>query len=80
MRRVLGPILLTVGLSVFALAYGYSTSCNSAQDRCVVTCDNGERAGVMYWNGTQWSDGVRSSTDKDDLAKKIVGAQGSACR
>lgn len=68
------------GLLFLTAAYAYSISCNSSGDSCTVTCDNGQRAGVMYWNGSQWSDGIRSSRDKDDLARKIVAAQGTACR
>lgn len=62
------------------LAYAYSITCNSSGDSCVVTCDNGQLAGVIYWNGSRWSDGIRSSTDEDHLAKQIVAAQGTACR
>lgn len=68
------------GLLVFTTAYAYVVSCNSSNDRCTVTCDNGEAAGTMYWNGTQWSDGIRWSKDRDELAGKMVAAQGSACR
>lgn len=77
-------LLLTAGTIVAAgltgLAYAYTLSCNSAGDSCVVTCANGQRAGVMYWNGSQWSDGVRWNKDKDVLAKQIVAAQGTACQ
>jgi len=76
--------MLTTGLITAAgfsgIAYGYSVSCNSAGDTCVVTCNNGQRAGVMYWNGSQWSDGVRFNKDRDVLAKQIVAAQGTACQ
>lgn len=71
---------LVGGMLFFTVAYAYSLSCNSSGDSCTVTCDNGQRAGVMYWNGSRWSDGLRSHSDKDELAKQIVKAQGTACR
>ena len=77
-------LILTIGL-VMAIGFSdstfaYSVGCNSAGDTCVVTCNNGQRAGVMYWNGSQWSDGVRFNKDKDALAKQMVAAQGTACQ
>lgn len=59
-------------------AYAYSLSCDATS--CAVSCDNGQYVGTMYWNGTRWSDGVRSSTDKDQLARQMVAAQGTACQ
>ena len=63
---------------VVSAVYAYSLSCDATS--CTVTCDNGQYVGTMYWNGTKWSDGVRSSTDKDQLARQIVAAQGTACQ
>jgi hypothetical protein len=76
--KLRGPFLL-LALATTEVAYAYSISCRSA-DACVVTCDNGQQAGTMYWNGSQWSDGVRWHKDRDVLAKQIVAAQGTACR
>lgn len=78
-KRLLWVLALAGSLGAGA-AHAYSISCNSAGDSCTVTCNNGQRAGVMYWNGSRWSDGVRSSTDKDALARQIVAAQGTACQ
>jgi len=80
MKTTLRYAVSLTGLAVLHAAYAYSINCNSSGDSCTVTCDNGQRAGVMYWNGSRWSDGIRSSTDKDELAKQIVAAQGTACR
>jgi hypothetical protein len=71
-------VLLLAGLLAFGFAYAYRMDCKG--DACAVTCDNGQAVGTMYWNGTRWSDGLRSSTDRDELAKMMVRAQGSACR
>lgn len=46
---------------------------------CSVICDNGQLAGTMYWNGSVWSDGVRSDPDAYVVASAIVAAQGTAC-
>jgi hypothetical protein len=73
-------VALLSGLFVAGTAWAYSISCNSAGDACTVKCDNGQNAGTMYWNGSRWSDGLRSHTDKDTLAKQMVAAQGTACR
>lgn len=80
MKILAQSIALLAAILLVKLAYAYAISCNSSGDSCVVTCDNGQRAGVMYWNGSRWSDGIRSSTDKDHLARQIVAAQGTACR
>lgn len=61
------------------LAQAYTVSCISSGDACDVTCDNGQPAGTMYWNGSRWSGGLRWSTHKDTLAQEIVAAQGTAC-
>ena len=80
MKALLRPAALIGGWMVLTAAYAYSISCNSSKDACTVRCDNGQVAGTMYWNGSRWSDGIRSSTDRDELARQIVRAQGTACR
>lgn len=80
MRGSILTIGLVIAIGFSDIAFAYSVSCNSAGDTCVVTCANGQRAGVMYWNGSQWSDGVRFNKDKNVLAKQIVAAQGTACQ
>lgn len=79
MKVLLTSILFLTGAIFLSVAEAYNLSCGSS-DSCKVTCDNGQHVGTMYWNGTRWSDGLRSSADKDQLARQMVAAQGSACR
>ena len=79
MKTLMTGMLFIAGAMLFSTAEAYSLDCGQS-DKCTVTCDNGQLAGTMYWNGSQWSDGIRSSTDKNKLAEQIVAAQGSACR
>lgn len=58
----------------------YGLDCDSSGISCKVFCSNGEYAGTMYWNGSKWSDGIRSDTDKFKLARQIVKAQGTLCQ
>lgn len=51
---------------------------------CNVFCQNpdntrGPLAGTMYWNGSAWSDGVRSDPNGYVVASAIVRAQGTYC-
>ena len=78
MKALLHSLALCGSLLAATAAYAYSLTCKG--DACTVTCDNGQPAGTMYWNGSVWSDGIRSNKDKDELAKQIVRAQGTACR
>ena len=80
MKRLSMGIVLFVCALYLNTADAYRLGCNPAGTACVVTCGNGQRAGIMYWNGSQWSDGIRSSPDKNVLARQIVAAQGSACQ
>jgi hypothetical protein len=73
-------LAMICGLVFTSLAYAYSIRCNSSGDACTVYCDNGQTVGTMYWNGSRWSDGLRSSTDRDNVARQMVKAQGTACR
>lgn len=58
--------------------YAYKLECSG--DKCDVKCDSGTFVGTMYWNGSKWSDGVRSDKDKDEVAKQMVKAQGASCQ
>lgn len=78
-KHLLAAAFVAAG-SLAGAAWAYSMSCNSSGDACTVTCDNGQPAGTMYWNGSQWSDGLRWSKDKNELARRMVAAQGTACR
>lgn len=53
--------------------------CDPDGSECIVFCDNGERAGSMYWNGSVWTDGVKWDEDQDEEARKICEANGSEC-
>jgi hypothetical protein len=53
--------------------------CGGNGEECKVYCDTGDLAGSMYWNGSVWTDGVKSDPDKDEEAKKICAANGTAC-
>jgi hypothetical protein len=77
---ITSAVLIIAGCGIAGVAWAYTLSCNSSNDACLVKCDNGQSAGTMYWNGSQWSDGVRWGKDKNEVAKKMVAAQGSACR
>ena len=72
-------IVLSAGILVTDAAFAYSLKCASDGQSCDVYCSSGKFVGTMYWNGTNWSDGLRSDSDKDALAKMMVAAQGSAC-
>ena len=71
-------VLLCLFLQVEAFAY--TLTCNEANTSCKVYCENKSFVGDMFWNGSRWSDGIRSNVNKDVLAKEIVKAQGTACR
>lgn len=79
MRTTLKLLLVLSGATIAGAAYAYKIDCKNS-DSCDVFCDGGAFVGTMYWNGTQWSDGLRWSKDKDELAKLMVAAQGGACR
>jgi hypothetical protein len=54
-------------------------SCSKDGGTCNVYCDNGQLAGTMNWNGSVWTDGVKSDPDMNAEARKICAANGSAC-
>jgi hypothetical protein len=66
-----------------ALAYQLRTSnggsCSKDGGTCNVYCENGQLAGSMNWNGSVWTDGVKSDPDMNAEARKICAANGSAC-
>jgi hypothetical protein len=67
-------------------AYGYSLkkpngdACKKDGSDCDVYCDSGLKAGTMNWNGSVWTDGVKSDPDMNAMARKIVAANGTACQ
>ena len=60
------------------IAHAYTTKCSGTS--CDVKCKDGTFVGTMYWNGSQWSDGVRADKDKNKVAKAMVAAQGTSCQ
>jgi hypothetical protein len=82
MKRIV-QIVLVFGLAAIpATSFAYSLSgdgCNGNGNECKVYCDNGALAGSMYWNGSVWTDGVKSSSSKDEEARAICRANGSSC-
>ncbi len=55
-------------LVVAGAAYAYTLECSG--DACKVYCDNKQYVGTMYWNGTNWSDGLRSDPSKEEVASE----------
>ena len=90
MRSVLTAAVVATSFAIPSPASAYYLRNNNggacAQDgsACNVFCQNpddswGPRAGTMYWNGSVWSDGVRSDADPYKVASAIVAAQGTDC-
>jgi hypothetical protein len=81
--RIAAAIVLTLATASAAFAYTATkadgSGCTTDGSACLVRCTSGVLAGTMYWNGTRWSDGVRSDPDMDVVARQIVAAQGTAC-
>jgi hypothetical protein len=78
--------IATVSLVATSAASAYqvrsttnSDSCAKDGNTCNVYCDNGQLAGSMNWNGTVWTDGVKSDPDMNAEARKICAANGSSC-
>lgn len=67
-----------LGIAVASAAHAYSLQCEG--DACKVYCDNKEYIGTMYWNGSNWSDGVRWDPKKEVVAELMVKAFGASCR
>ena len=79
MKVLMTSMLLFTGALFLTAANAYDIKgCSS--DSCKVYCDNGQYVGTMYWNGTRWSDGLRSDKNKNVVASQMVAAQGSSCR
>lgn len=77
--KILWKNIVFVGvLFVASAANAYTTDCSG--DSCKVYCADGSYVGTMYWNGTRWSDGLRSDPNKDVVASQMVAAQGSSCK
>jgi hypothetical protein len=65
--------------SAYELRAANGGSCGEDGRTCNVYCDNGQLAGSMNWNGSVWTDGVKSDPDINVEAKKICVPNGSSC-
>lgn len=65
--------------SAYSLRSAANGSCAADGSACNVFCNNGDLAGTMFWNGSIWTDGVKSDPDKDAEARKICDANGASC-
>ena len=71
-------VALLFGIAVAGAAHAYSMQCEG--NACKVYCDSKELIGTMYWNGSNWSDGVRSDPKKEVVAELMVKAWVASCR
>lgn len=55
-----------------------TNGCDGDGGGCIIRCYNGDVAGVMYFNGSTWSDGVRSGSF-EEVAYAILEANGTYC-
>lgn len=72
-------ILVVASCALSPAAFAYSKVYKQGGAEADIYCDNKQLADIYYWNGTQWSNGVRWGTDIDALARQSVAAQGTAC-
>ena len=72
-------VAIPTSASAYIVRNSSGGACTFDGSACNVICDNGQLAGTMYWNGSVWSDGVRSDPDAYVVASAIVAAQGTAC-
>ena len=87
MKPALAIIIATMFLVAAAPASAFQLrkpppnngGCAKDGSPCNVYCDNGQLAGVMFWNGGVWTDGVKSDPDMNAEARKICAANGTAC-
>jgi hypothetical protein len=80
---LIGVAAVTLAFASPAFAYSLknetANGCGGDGSGCIVFCDSGSRAGLMYWNGSGWTDGTKSAPDKDTEARQICAANGSGC-
>ena len=84
--KIACAMAITATLLAASPALAYTTqnesdggACSTDGSACDVFCDNGQRAGTMYWNGSVWTDGVKWDEDFDTEASAICAANGSDC-
>ena len=79
MTNLLRLVLLASSIFVMSIASAYNLK-YPRDGVCEVYCNTGQLVGTMYWNGSKWSDGIRSDSDENVVARQIVAAQGSYCQ
>ena len=82
MRRSLTMLLASFCLGFTCTVSAYDLACDDDNDPCQaykVYCDDDTYIGTIYWNGSNWSDGVRSGSSVDEVAGELVQAWGSSC-
>jgi len=79
MRRLISVLLFTGLFLPLTHALAYSLDCAGDGQSCKVYCTDKTFIGTEYWNGSQWSDGVRWDKDKDVVASQMVAAWGASC-
>jgi hypothetical protein len=82
LKLALAAVVMAASFTPAAPAFAYRLSgngCGGNGSECKVYCDNGQLAGIMYFNGSVWSDGVRWDKSADVVARAICVAQGTAC-
>ena len=72
-------LIATHQASAYQLRSASNGPCTKDGTTCNVYCSNGQLAGAMNWNGSVWTDGVKSDPDMDAEARKVCAASGSAC-
>jgi hypothetical protein len=73
-------LLFVSPVSAFSLKNEVNDGPCTADGRaCDVYCDHGSIVGVMYWNGSVWTDGVRFNQDENTEAKAICAADRTGC-
>jgi hypothetical protein len=75
----LALLVATSPASAYQLRSASNGPCTKDGSTCNVYCANGQLAGTMNWNGSVWTDGVKSDPDMNAEARKICAANGSAC-
>ena len=84
MNSTLSRVVGLVAAALAALgtdAFAYTIKYNSGKTQATVYCDNGDKAGTLYWNGSAWSNGRGlKGADLDKLAKKLVEDGGRGCK
>ena len=80
--NVIAVLLLVAAspASAYQLQGTSNGACMKDGSACTVRCDNGQLAGTMYWNGSVWTDGVKSDPDMNAEAQKICAANGSTSK